>query len=270
MFYTLIIRTFSKNQRGQTALMRHYQSLVPAMQVVEEWTDKILKASRKNRVFKEMREPFTILFAGNMAEAVYQKIIADKNSVGFKMTIIKSCFSDTRDIHENTFKTCVVFGENAARAFADKEYVDDEIVAEDDLPMSLDKAEVYASEKEGEIIIRAFATENERQAYYLGLSDNDGWGDCYSAGPNEIAVPDNHDTTTEEADETEETDNWPPEKMYKAYPTKTNPKADPEMFEPSYCATREEAEDVATRMQAWTGVRWKIEEMDYDENRITY
>lgn len=102
-------------------------------------------------------------------------------------------------IHENfpepTFDTHVIFGERAVRDYLDGDLDAEKYPDYDPFDQtagsgahSLEHIESFAGNHDGVLVSRSFSTEEERTAYFLGLDDNDGWGDSYSIDPEEIAA----------------------------------------------------------------------------------
>lgn len=54
-------------------------------------------------------------------------------------------------------------------------------------------------------------------------------------------------------------------KMFQVYPVKYVPG-----YKPYYCATKEIADGEIARMEAWTGVKWKMKEMMGDPDLLIW
>lgn len=188
MFYTILIIRIVHGVRQAEMVLDHYKKLSSATNAVSLWISDTLAKSPGSRVLNERTEAFV----HGKGKAIYGATVGDGTGNGLEAVIVEKHFADedAPQEQEKPFKACMVFGEHAADYFADKEYLDEETVNKENLPMTLDRARELACECDGSLVVRAFATDAERKAYFQGINDSQGWEDYYSAGNDEVDFAD--------------------------------------------------------------------------------
>ena len=184
MFYTILIIRIVHGVRQTEMVLDHYKKLSSATNAVSLWISNTLAKSPGSRVLNERTEAFV----HGKGKAIYGATVGDGTGNGLEAVIVEKHFADENapQEQEKPFKTCMVFGERAAEYFSYKEYLDEEAVNKEDLPMSLDRARELACKCDGSLVVRAFATDAEMRAYFQGINDGQGWEDCYSADNSEV------------------------------------------------------------------------------------